>query len=87
MPVALNLPISSLCTHAHNGRGGGRKEKDFRLQQNQHLSLALVGVRDRFHTLGQRKNIFCSTPDVLGCLMPKTVLNPLMKLGCIYVTS
>lgn len=47
--MALNLPINSLCTHAHDGRGGGRKEKDFRLQQNQHLSLALVRVRDRFH--------------------------------------
>lgn len=80
MPVALNLLINSLCTHAHDGRGGGRKEKDFRLQQNQHLSLALVGVRGRFQALGLRKN-FCSVPDVLGCLMPKPVLNPLMKLG------
>lgn len=81
MPVALNLLINSLCTHAHHGHGGGGKEKDFRLQQNQHLSLALVGVRGRFQTLGLRKNIFCSTPDVLGCLMPKPVLNPLMRLG------
>lgn len=81
MPVALNLLINSLCTHAHNGCGGGKKEKDFRLQQKQHLSFALVGVRSRCQALGLRKNIFCSTPDVLGCLMPKPVLNPLMKLG------
>lgn len=82
MPVALNLLINSLCTHAHDGCGGGRKEKDFRLQQNQHLSLALVGVRGRFQeALGLMKNIFCSIPDVLGCLMSKPVLNPLMKLG------
>lgn len=81
MPVTLNLLINSLCTHAHDGCGGGRKEKDFRLQQEQHLSLALDAVRGIFQALGFRENIFCSIPDVLGCLLPKPVLNPLMKIG------
>lgn len=81
MPVALNLLINSLCTHAHHGCGGGRREIDFRLQQEQLLSLAFDGVRGSFQALGLGKNIFCSIPDVLGCLLPKPVLNPLMKLG------
>ena len=87
MPAALNLLINSLCTHAHDGCRGGRKEKDFRLQQEQHLSLASDGVRGSFQALGLRKNIFCSIPDVLGRLLPKPVLNPLMKLGRACVTS
>lgn len=59
----------------------GEGENTKILDYNQHLSFALVGVRSRFQVLGLRKNIFCSTPDVLGCLMPKPVLNALMKLG------
>lgn len=35
--MALNLLINSLCTHADDRCGGGRKEKDFRLQQEQHF--------------------------------------------------
>lgn len=86
MPVALNLLTNSLSTHAQDGCQGGRKEKDFRLQPEQHLSLAVDGVRGSFQALGLVKNIFCSTPDVLGCFLPKPVLNPLTKPGRACIT-
>lgn len=61
------------------GEGEKRKTSDY--NKNSILSLALDGVRGSFQAFGLRKNIFCSIPDVLGCLLPKPVLNPFMKLG------
>lgn len=66
---------------------GREKRERFQITTRTAFVTCCRCVRGSFQALGLVKNIFCSVLDVLGCFLPKPVLNPLMKPGRACITS